>query len=45
MGLEGTGLTAGLLEDAYEAAWDEWALSGEEQVWDIATGDGLEAGT
>ncbi|MCP2289339.1 ribbon-helix-helix protein, CopG family [Nocardia amikacinitolerans] len=29
------------LEDAYEAAWDEWDASDEDDVWSIATGDGL----
>ena len=29
------------LEEGYEAAWDEWAASGEQGAWDSAIGDGL----
>lgn len=29
------------LGDAYEAAWAEWFESGEEEVWSVATADGL----
>jgi Arc/MetJ-type ribon-helix-helix transcriptional regulator len=29
------------LEDDYAAAWNEWDTSGERDVWDVATGDGL----
>ena len=29
------------LEEGYEAAWDEWAASGEQAVWDSTIGDGL----
>jgi Arc/MetJ-type ribon-helix-helix transcriptional regulator len=29
------------LEDDYSQAWDEWSESGEDDVWDEATGDGL----
>jgi Arc/MetJ-type ribon-helix-helix transcriptional regulator len=29
------------LEQDYEAAWDEWRASGEEDAWDAALGDGL----
>ncbi len=25
----------------YEDAWREWSVAGEEQVWALATGDGL----
>lgn len=32
----------GSLEDAYEAAWEEWIVAGEQQIWDRAAGDGLE---
>jgi len=26
---------------AYEAAWNEWYESGDEELWDQTTGDGL----
>ena len=29
------------LEDDYAAAWDEWEASGEQDVWDATSGDGL----
>lgn len=29
------------LEDDYAAAWDEWQRSGEQEVWEIATADGV----
>lgn len=29
------------LEEDYAAAWAEWGESGEAEVWDVATGDGL----
>ena len=29
------------LEEDYAAAWDEWAASGEQAVWDTAAADGL----
>jgi Arc/MetJ-type ribon-helix-helix transcriptional regulator len=29
------------LEDAYEAAFDEWAESEDSKVWDRTAGDGL----
>jgi Arc/MetJ-type ribon-helix-helix transcriptional regulator len=29
------------LEQDYVAAWDEWAASGEEAVWEAAAADGL----
>ena len=29
------------LDAAYGAAWDEWSGSGEAEVWDTTTGDGL----
>jgi Arc/MetJ-type ribon-helix-helix transcriptional regulator len=31
------------LGEAYAAAWEEWAQSGEAEVWDITVGDGLDA--
>lgn len=30
-----------LLGDSYAEAWDEWESSGEAQVWETTTGDGL----
>ena len=32
------------LGDEYEAAWEEWKLSGEADIWETATGDGLREG-
>ena len=29
------------LEQDYEAAWDEWATSGDEAAWDTTTADGI----
>ena len=29
------------LEQAYAAAWEEWAAEGEEDVWAAASSDGL----
>ncbi len=29
------------LGSAYEDAWDEWQASGEADVWEAVTGDGL----
>ena len=29
------------LEDAYAAAWDEWAASGDAAAWDATAADGL----
>jgi len=29
------------LGPAYEDAWDEWSLAGEEAAWDASVGDGL----
>lgn len=29
------------LEDDYAAAWEEWDRSGERELWETATGDGL----
>jgi Arc/MetJ-type ribon-helix-helix transcriptional regulator len=29
------------LEEDYGRAWDEWSETGEDDVWDAATGDGL----
>ncbi len=34
-------LRLGDLNDAYAAAWDEWDRSGEADLWDTTTGDGL----
>jgi Arc/MetJ-type ribon-helix-helix transcriptional regulator len=30
------------LADEYEAAWDEWDSSGEAQLWETASADGLQ---
>ena len=35
-------LRASELGAAYEAAWDEWATSGEAERWESSTIDGLE---
>ncbi len=29
------------LADAYEQAWEEWAASGEGELWEQPVGDGL----
>jgi Arc/MetJ-type ribon-helix-helix transcriptional regulator len=29
------------LEEAYREAWDEWTESGEADLWDTTTGDGV----
>ncbi len=29
------------LEDDYAAAWEDWDRSGEREVWEATTGDGL----
>lgn len=29
------------LDDAYEAAWQEWEATGEAAAWEVTTGDGL----
>jgi Arc/MetJ-type ribon-helix-helix transcriptional regulator len=29
------------LESAYTEAWDEWAASGDAELWDAPIGDGL----
>ena len=29
------------LEQDYEAAWDEWAASGEHEAWDTTSADGI----
>jgi Arc/MetJ-type ribon-helix-helix transcriptional regulator len=29
------------LSAQYEQAWDEWAASGEAELWDLTTADGL----
>ncbi|MFC6707890.1 ribbon-helix-helix domain-containing protein [Flexivirga alba] len=29
------------LEQDYQAAWDEWAASGEHEAWDTTSADGL----
>jgi Arc/MetJ-type ribon-helix-helix transcriptional regulator len=34
-------LQASELGADYEDAWREWAVSGEDQIWELATGDGL----
>lgn len=34
-------LRAAALEGAYEGAWREWSASGEADVWETATGDGV----
>lgn len=34
-------LKASGLGTAYEAAWDEWAASGEEAAWETTAADGL----
>ncbi|NKQ52938.1 antitoxin [Amycolatopsis sp. K13G38] len=36
-------LRASQLEDAYQAAWEEWA-GDEEQAWDAVVADGVAAG-
>jgi len=30
------------LERAYAEAWFEWSLSGDEELWDTTSGDGVE---
>lgn len=30
------------LERAYADAWSEWSLSGDEELWDTTSGDGVE---
>ena len=34
-------LRASELGEAYQDAWDEWAASGEPEVWESVTADGL----
>ncbi len=34
-------LEGGELEQSYAEAWQDWAASGESEVWNAATGDGL----
>jgi Arc/MetJ-type ribon-helix-helix transcriptional regulator len=34
-------LRAGELTDAYESAWAEWAATGEDGLWEVAAGDGV----
>lgn len=34
-------LRASELGDAYEGAWHEWADSGEAEIWEPTTSDGL----
>ncbi|HLY66554.1 MAG TPA: ribbon-helix-helix domain-containing protein [Chloroflexota bacterium] len=34
-------LRATELAPAYEDAWQEWAATGEDDVWDVAAADGL----
>lgn len=36
-------LRASELGPSYEEAWEEWSESGDADVWDNATADGLEA--
>ena len=36
-------LRASQLEAAYQEAWESWASSGDDAVWDSATADGLGA--
>ena len=31
------------LADAYEEAWDDWDSSGEAQLWETVSADGLQA--
>jgi Arc/MetJ-type ribon-helix-helix transcriptional regulator len=31
------------LAGTYEAAWDEWKVEGEADVWESTTGDGLQS--
>ena len=35
-------LKAAELTDAYERAFEEWRVTGEEAAWDTAGGDGIE---
>ena len=35
-------LRRNLLERAYAEAWSEWSLSGDEELWDKTSGDGVE---
>ena len=30
------------LERAYVEVWSEWSLSGDEELWDTTSGDGVE---
>ena len=34
-------LRAAELGAAYESAWDEWAATGDAELWDASAGDGL----
>ena len=36
-------LRAAELTSAYEQAWKEWAATGEAGVWEVTTGDGVNA--
>lgn len=36
-------LRSGQLAGAYEDAWNSWDVSGEAEVWDVTTADGLES--
>lgn len=36
-------LRSGQLAGAYEDAWSSWESSGEAEVWDTATADGMES--
>jgi hypothetical protein len=34
-------LQSSALSSAYEQAWDEWATTGEADLWETSAGDGL----
>jgi Arc/MetJ-type ribon-helix-helix transcriptional regulator len=36
-------LRAAELTGAYEEAWRDWAATGEAAIWEVATGDGVDA--
>jgi Arc/MetJ-type ribon-helix-helix transcriptional regulator len=36
-------LKSSALGPAYESAWEEWSNSGEADVWDVSSGDGLQS--
>jgi predicted transcriptional regulator len=35
-------LRKGALADAYEHAWEEWDATGEGELWEQASGDGIQ---